>query len=152
MFNPVNHFFFQTWLRIGWQLCCQPIRIYAWKSLFLTVNFLHGFFLIIQSPRVWKSGLLYTIWYPPTAGTNGNLYWDQKVAMVTCCQTCSLLLIETKPNEIWNKIQPLSFNIHLKILYANFEPACSYLNVLTFLVVKSEHSRIASSILLLQIP
>ena len=30
---------FQTWLLIGWQLCCQPIRCQAWKSALTNMDF-----------------------------------------------------------------------------------------------------------------
>ena len=30
---------FLTWLLIGWQLCCQPIRCQVWKSLLTNMDF-----------------------------------------------------------------------------------------------------------------
>ena len=30
---------FLTWLLIGWQLCCQPIRCQVWKSLLINMDF-----------------------------------------------------------------------------------------------------------------
>ena len=34
---------FQTWLLIGWQLCCQPIQSQVWKSVLNNMEFIMDF-------------------------------------------------------------------------------------------------------------
>ena len=51
---------FLTWLLIGWQLCCQPIKSFVWKFLINNTNFWHEFFsvrwaYIVTQPRKMQS-------------------------------------------------------------------------------------------------
>ena len=42
---------FLTWLLIGWQLCCQPIRCQVWKSLLTNIRTWNLTWILLSNPQ-----------------------------------------------------------------------------------------------------